>query len=353
MDNNSKTRKRQHLEICASGEAGFKKKTTLLEEIELVPRALPEIDLADVDTTTTFAGRDLSAPLWIGAMTGGTGDGSDFNRDMATVAGELGIGFCLGSLRPMIDDPSLAGEFQVRKVAPDVLLVGNVGGTEIVRRGTGPILDALTRVEADGVNVHLNPMMELVQPGGDTNFAGVIDGISELNDARGDLFVAVKETGCGLSYEDGLLLKRRGIEIVEVAGAGGTSWTGVETMRASGRQKRLGQTLWDWGIPTAVSTAWMVDAGLTVVASGGVYTGGDMAKCLAIGASLTGVAGPLVGAWKEGGAAGARDLLEDMIQGLRYTMLGCGVSKISDLRRSARVMGPSLSRWMETGWKAR
>ena len=354
MTAGSESRKRDHLALCASGDVAFKDKTTLLEQVHLVHRALPELSVDEIDLSASFAGARLKAPLWIGAMTGGAAGARELNGELARIAAELGIGLCLGSMRPMLDDPSRGRDFEVRGAAGDALVLGNIGATAIAAHGPSKILDALDRIGANGVGVHLNPMMELIQPGGDRDFRGALDGIAHLVDAaRGRFTVFVKETGCGLSWQDGEALKRVGVKIVEVAGAGGTSWVGVETLRAQGRDQELGRLFWDWGVPTAVSTAWMVDLGLEVVASGGVRTGLDAAKALALGASLVGIAAPLVQARAAGGVDAMRSLLEDVVAGLRYAMLGCGAPDVAALRHAPRVLGQELAGWIESGWSPR
>lgn len=350
----TENRKKDHLTLCATGDVAYREKTTLLEQVEIVHRATTQLSLDAIDIGTTLAGKELAAPLWIGAMTGGA-DGTDtFNRELAAIASQLGIGFCLGSIKPLLRDKSRKKDFDVRKDAAGIPLMANIGATEISARGPEPVLEAARSIGANGIGVHLNPLMELIQPGGDTDFGGILDGIAALASSAGeDMIVFVKETGAGLSWQDGQNLKETGIRTVEVAGAGGTSWTGVEASRSSGRDARLGRQLWDWGIPTAVSTAWMVDCELEVIASGGVRTGLDVARCLAMGAAIAGIATPIAAAMDRGGAPAAKELLEDVIAGLRYVMLACGASDIESLRRVPRVLGPDLARWIETGWSSR
>lgn len=354
MTGGSERRKRDHLALCATGDVAFRTKTTLFEHVHLVHRALPELAVDGVDLSASFAGKRLAAPLWIGAMTGGAAGARQLNLELAAIARELGVGLCLGSMRPMLDDPKRAADFSVRGEAGDALVLGNIGATAVRGHGPAKILDALDGIGADGIGVHLNPLMELIQPGGDRDFCGALDGIAALVEAAGDRFaVFVKETGCGLSFQDGEALKRAGVRRVEIAGAGGTSWVGVEALRAEGRDERLGRLFWDWGIPTAASTAWMVDLGFEVVASGGVRDGIDAAKALALGASLVGVAAPLVRARAAGGAGAMRSLLEEIVAGLRYAMLACGAGDVASMRSAPRVLDPELSNWIETGWSRR
>jgi isopentenyl-diphosphate delta-isomerase len=345
----SEQRKRDHLELCATDRVGYRDKTTLLEQVELLHRALPEVDLDDIDLSVEFAGKRLGAPLWISAMTGGAEGAARLNRELSGLAAERGLGFCLGSMRPMLVDRSRLDDFSVRDEAPDILIMGNIGATEIVRGGPAPVIDALGAVGADGITVHLNPVMELIQPGGDTDFRGVVEAIGLFLEQAADLAVVVKETGCGLSYRDLEALAGVGVERVEVAGSGGTSWIGVETLRAEGQKQRLGEMLWDWGVPTAVSVSWAVELGLETVASGGIRTGLDIARALALGARLCGVAAPLIRAESRGRTAAIGELLDDLVEGTRLTMLACGAGKPAALADVPRVIGADLERWIAAG----
>jgi len=345
----SEQRKRDHLALCATDRVAYRGKTTLLEQVELIHRALPELDLDTIDLGVEFAGKRLEAPLWVSAMTGGAEGAARLNRELSGLAQARGLGFCLGSMRPMLADPARRDDFDVRADAPDILIMGNVGATELVRRGPEPVIDALCEVGADGITVHLNPVMELIQPGGDTDFCGAVEAIADLVGQAGELAVVVKETGCGLSFADLVALYGAGVRRVEVAGSGGTSWIGVETLRASGRKQRMGEMLWDWGVPTAVSTSWAVELGFETVASGGIRSGLDMARALALGARLCGVAAPLIRADSDGGVAAMGALLDDLVDGLRLTMLACGAAGPADLASVPRVIGPDLERWIAAG----
>jgi isopentenyl-diphosphate Delta-isomerase len=227
--------------------------------------------------------------------------------------------------------------------------MANIGGTELAAKGCEPTLEALKRIGANGLTIHLNPAMELIQPGGETDFCGVADAIFRLVDKAPDLPVVVKETGCGLSFLDGELLKKNGVTSVEVAGAGGTSWVGVETLRATERPARLGEMLWDWGVPTAVSTVWLVRQGFEVVASGGIRTGLDAARALALGARLVGVAAPLVQEYfadVDRGVEHVRDYFLDLIHGLRAVLFLVGAKQPGEMTSLPKVLGPDLERWI-------
>ncbi|MCK9522031.1 MAG: type 2 isopentenyl-diphosphate Delta-isomerase [Proteobacteria bacterium] len=349
MTDDIQRRKRDHLSICANDAVAFQTRTTLLEEVELIHCALPEFALADVRTQATFMGRTLQAPLLIGAMTGGTGDNAAFNTELAAVAETLGIGMSLGSLRPALEVPELVREFQVRDKAPNALVLTNIGGAQLRQYAPAQIIDLSRDIGADGLLVHLNTGMELIQPGGDTDFSGVLAHIARLVDAAQGWPVGVKAVGMGISFRDGERLRDAGVHCIETAGAGGTSWMAVEALRATGQQQRLGHLLQEQGIPTAVSTMWMRALGVSVIASGGVATGLDMARALALGADLTAVARPLVAAYRHGGPEEVRTYLDDMIAGLRYTMFLVGAQDLSALRQTPRVIGPALARYADAG----
>jgi isopentenyl-diphosphate delta-isomerase len=340
-------RKSAHLELCATGEVGFLQTTTLLGEVALVHDSLPELALDEVELGCELLGKRLRAPLVVSAMTGGTPAGGRINAELAAVAEELGLGFALGSQRPMLEDEALAATYQVRRQAPTTLVVGNLGLWQVRRAGASAV-EALARgVGADAMAIHLNPAQEIVQPGGDRDFRG---GLELLATLRAELTVplVVKETGCGLGPAATRKLRGVGVDHVDVAGAGGTSWVGVEAHRASDPAGRvLGAELREWGVPTAAAVALASKAGFaTLIASGGVATGLDAARAIALGASAVGVARPVLQAWWRGGAPAARALLEGIVAGLRAVMALTGSADLVSLRRAPRVVGPQLAAWL-------
>ncbi|MFH0901853.1 MAG: type 2 isopentenyl-diphosphate Delta-isomerase, partial [Pseudomonadota bacterium] len=247
-------RKADHLSLAASEQSSFRKTSTLFENVLLVHQALPERSLDEIGLETVVAGHRLAAPLVIAGMTGGTPEAQTLNRDLAIVAEELGIGFGLGSQRPMVLEPGLLSTYQVRDVAPKVFLLGNIGAVQARELGVAGVRELVAKVAANAVCVHVNPAMELVQQGGDHDFRGLVAAIGSLA-SNLDVPVIVKETGCGLSPESARCLRDAGVRAVDVGGAGGTSWVGIETLRAAdgSSARSLGEQLWDWGVPTAVS----------------------------------------------------------------------------------------------------
>jgi len=335
-------RKADHLEVAASGRADFAK-TTLLEHVHLVHQALPELALAEIDLTTELAGKRLRAPLVITGMTGGTPEAAAVNRDLARAAQRAGVAFGVGSQRAMDEHPELAASYEVRDVAPDVVLFGNIGAVQALAMGPARVIELAKRIGADALAVHLNPGQELIQDHGDRDFRGVRDAIARLVEAA-PFPVLVKETGCGLSVEAARVLAGAGVQTVDVAGAGGTSWVAVEAVRADegSGAAALGNELRDWGVPTAVSVVACVRARLTVIASGGIRSGHDIARALALGARAGGMAAPMLRAQRAGGFDGVCAELDRVVASIRSICLLTGCARAADLAHAPRHLGAPL-----------
>ncbi len=339
-------RKADHLEVAASGQAEFQR-PTLLDEVHLVHQALPELAVDAIDLRTMLCGHQLAAPLVITGMTGGTADAGAINRAIAIAAARVGVAFGLGSQRAMAEHAELEATFQVKDVAPEVVLIGNVGVVQAQAMGVEAVAELARRVGADLMAVHLNPAQEMIQERGDRDFRGALDTIARVQDALG-VPVIVKETGCGISAQAAAQLRAIGVAAVDVAGAGGTSWVAVEATRAAAGSaaRDLGTELWDWGIPTAVTTAICAAAGLTVIASGGIRSGHDIARALALGATCGGMAAPVLRAYRAGGSDGARVLLERVVGAIRTLCLLTGAARARDLATVPRHLGPELRAWL-------
>jgi isopentenyl-diphosphate delta-isomerase len=337
-------RKADHLDLCIDGDVGFRRKSNLIEGIELVHDALPELSLDAVDLSCVFAGKPLAAPLIIAAMTGGVDRAERINRDLARVAEELGIGFAFGSQRPLLTDGITAG-YQVRDEAPSALVLGNIGIVQAAASSTDALVELVGACGADALVVHLNPAMEVVQPEGDRDFTGGLDTISRLVEGL-SVPVVVKETGCGLSRHVGQRIVARGVSWVDVSGSGGTSWVAVETHRAVDEGVTIGQTFWDWGIPTAGSVAQLSDLPLGICATGGMRDGLMIARAIALGATVGGIARPFLQAHDRGGIDGVRQMARRIIQEIRIAMLLCGAATLADLQSSPLVLSPELLRWV-------
>jgi isopentenyl-diphosphate delta-isomerase len=293
MSGSISQRKTDHILLCATGDVGFRARGTMLEDVRLVHDALPDLSADELDLSCTLFGKQLRAPIVIASMTGGNEYAARINRELASIAEERGYGFGLGSQRAMHLRPDTATTYRVLEVAPTTVVLGNVGVVQ-ARQMTTAELDALVlEVGADALCVHLNPAQELVQEGGDRDFRGGLDTIRRLaSELR--VPIVVKETGCGLSPSVGRRVVDAGAKWVDVSGAGGTSWVGVETKRATGAAQRLGEEFWDWGVPTAASVGLLADLGLDIIATGGLRSGYDVARAIALGATVGGMAAPVL-----------------------------------------------------------
>jgi isopentenyl-diphosphate Delta-isomerase len=344
-------RKADHLALCATDEVAFRDKTTLFEQVRLVHDALPDIDADAIDTTTTILGKRLAAPIVIAAMTGGTEEAARVNRELSSIAEERGYGFGLGSQRAMHIRAESVPTYAVREGAPTTLVLGNIGVVQARAMSSDEVLGLVRGIGADALCIHLNPAMELVQPGGDRDFRGGLETIGRLvRDLP--VPVVVKETGCGISSHVGKRLREAGVRHVDTSGAGGTSWVAVETKRAEAAAdtsaRALGEALWDWGIPTAASVAVLAPLGFdTIIATGGVATGRDVARAIVLGASAAGIARPALKALVAGGRAGATRFLVSVEAELRAIMLLTGSTNLQALRRAPRILGSELRAWTE------
>ncbi len=324
-------RKRRHVDVCLTMDVGYTTLTTGFEKHRLPYTALPEVDLASVDLTTRFLGATLRAPFLIGAMTGGSRLARTINTNLAIAAQELGVGLMLGSQRIMIEQPEAASSFQVRDLAPDVLLLGNLGVAQLgLGYGRRELLRAVEAAGADGLALHANPLQEAVQPQGNTNFAGLVPRLAELVPDL-PFPVVLKEVGHGLGADVVRRVAHVGFAGFDVAGAGGTSWAKVEQLAACGEVTH--PDLAEWGIPTAdaLLAARTAAPHTPLIASGGIRSGVDAAKALALGADVVAVARPLlepattspdaVVAW-----------ITDFVEELRIALFCTGSPTVAELR---------------------
>lgn len=308
--------------------------TTGLEDYRFVHEALPELDLNRIDTTLSLFTRRLAAPILISSMTGGAAEAETINLRLAEAAQEAGVAMGVGSQRAALEHPEQAATFQVRRVAPDILLFANLGAVQL---NYGYALDhcrrAVDMIQADALILHLNPVQEAVQAGGNVNFAGLAKKIEEIC-KKMDVPVIAKEVGWGISERTAKLLAECGVSVIDVAGAGGTSWSQVEMHRAPDEfTRQLAATFVGWGIPTAASILNVKRAvpKMTVFASGGLKDGLDIAKCVALGATLGGMAGQFLKA-----AAISTEKAVEMMKltkrQIEVTMFAAGVGSLEDLK---------------------
>ncbi len=279
-------RKREHIQIPLSQDVSYKTKTTMFEDVILFHNALPEINRLDIDTSVKFLNHPIKAPIMITGMTGGAKEAAVINKNIARACQKLGIAMGLGSMKAMIVEPSLTYTYQVREVAPDILLAGNIGGNDLRHFSVEVLKKALKDVGADILAVHLNPAQELVQKEGQAEFADVLKTIADYSKK---LPIYVKEVGQGLSPEVVKKLSQTNILALDVSGAGGTNWIDIEYKR---RGLDFGP-LSNWGIPTALAVHLASqNTKLPILASGGIRTGQDVIKALILGASIAGMAIP-------------------------------------------------------------
>jgi isopentenyl-diphosphate delta-isomerase len=338
-------RKVDHLELCATDQVAFRGRSTLLEGVQLVHQSLPELAWDELDTSVALLGKRLRAPLIIAAMTGGSDPSAEVNHELSAIAEARGYGFGLGSQRAMQRSPETAWTYEVRTHAPTTLVLGNVGVVQAGACSSEALGKLAADIGADALCVHMNPAMELIQEEGDRDFRGCLETFARLVRELAVPVVA-KETGNGISRQAAAQLRRVGVEVVDVSGAGGTSWVGVETLRAQPQARAVGELLWDWGVPTAVSVVYSHQAGLRPIATGGIRTGLDVARALALGASAAGIARPLLQALREGGRAQAEAYLDRVERELRSVMLLCGARTVADLQRAPRVLTGELKDWL-------
>ena len=333
-------RKDDHIRINLEEDVGFHQLTTGFERYRFVHQALPEIDFAAVDTSVTLFGKRLSAPILVSSMTGGTQQAALFNRRLAEAVQLRNLAMGVGSQRTALEDGQSAASFAVRKYAPNALLFANLGAVQLNYSYTiDQCRRAVEMVEADALILHLNPLQEVLQPEGDFRWGGLLSRIEAVC-ARLEIPVIAKEVGWGISRQAAKRLIDAGISAIDVAGAGGTSWSEVEKHRAaSERQRRLAASFREWGIPTAVSLAHVrtarAQAGkpdLPIFASGGMRSGQDVAKAAALGADLTGLASPFLKCAVDSTRAVVEeiDLLTDE---LRIAMFASGAHNIQALRQ--------------------
>jgi len=344
-------RKADHLALCATDEVAFRSKTTLFEQVRFIHDALPDLDADAIDTSVTVLGKKLRAPILIAAMTGGTEEAARVNRELSSIAEERGYGFGLGSQRAMHLRTETGATYAVRDAAPTTLVLGNIGVVQARSMSTDEVTALVREVGADALCIHLNPAMEVVQPEGDRDFRGGLDTIARyVRDLP--VPVVVKETGCGISRHVAKRLASVGVRHVDVSGAGGTSWVAVEAKRAESindvAAHKLGEAFWDWGIPTAASVGALAPLSLdTLIATGGVSSGLDVARAIALGATACGIARPALKALTSGGRAGAVDFLKSVETELRTVMLLTGSQNVRALRRAPRVLGSELKAWLD------
>ena len=312
IDMETQTRKADHLRICLDENVQCRQVTNGLERYRFTHCCLPELDRSDIRLTSAFLGKPLGAPLLISSMTGGTELAKTINQRLAAVAQQYQLAMGVGSQRVAVEDPTVAATFAVRSIAPTIPLFANLGAVQLnYRYGLDECRRAVEALEADALILHLNSLQECVQTSGDTNFRGLLEKIAILC-ATLPVPVIAKEVGNGISATMAVRLIEAGVAAIDVAGAGGTSWALVESERATdARQRRLGTTFADWGLPTAecLTAVRAIAPQIPLIASGGLRDGLEAAKAIALGADLVGMALPFLQA-----ANVSEDALSELVE---------------------------------------
>jgi isopentenyl-diphosphate Delta-isomerase len=330
------SRKKDHVLLTVNRDVTFRGKSTGFEDWEFLHNALPEINFSDVSTETVFLSKQLSFPFMVSSMTGGYADAKRINKNLAEVCEERRIAMGVGSQRQALEDTTYHSSFSVvREAAPTIPIIGNIGAAEVAKlTDASPVQRLADLVRADAFAVHLNPLQEFLQPEGSPNFRGVLRGIEIL--IRGlSIPVIVKEIGAGISKDVAERLINAGVAIIDVAGAGGTSWAGVEILRR--KDGRVNDLFWDWGIPTSealrqVASLKASSPSLSLIASGGITNGLDAAKAFALGADMVAAARPMLKVLMASGKKGLSNHLDQWIKDFKGTMFLVGAPTLKYLR---------------------
>lgn len=352
MHDEIKIRKDEHIYVVLENDVESKA-TTWLECVILIHKSLPEIDFNTIDTTAKLFEREFNAPILIEGMTGGTKTAAMINKNLATIAEEYRIPMGLGSQRIALTHPDVEWTFRVaRENAPNAFLIGNIGAPQLKEITINDLEKIISIIEANALAIHLNPLQEVVQLSGDTDYSNILAKIKELTETL-KIPVIIKETGAGISKEVAQALIDAGVKAIDIAGVGGTSWSAVEYYRAKKRQEtnkaRLGELFWDWGIPTAASileVKSVITNNVYLIASGGIRTGLDACKAIVLGADFVGMARPLLAPALKG-AKELRRFINTFLLELKTTMFLTGSHNIEDLKKVNFVILSPLKDWIK------
>lgn len=324
------TRKMQHVDIALNKKIESNRPTGF-GGIEFVHYSLPEMDFGKVDASATFLKRKFASPLMIVAMTGGFAEAERINKELAQAAEKEDIPLGLGSQRVMLEKPGLGKTFNVRDVAPNVFLAGNIGAVQLREYSNKQIESLVSSIDANALCIHLNPLQEAVQLEGDKNWEGTLSQIAKVCDYI-DVPVIVKETGAGINGVVARELEKAGVAAIDVSGVGGTSWSAIELYR---KDAKAGEAFWDWGNPTAQCLRECAKAvKVPLIASGGIRSGLDVAKAIRLGASLCGAGLPFIKAQNSGGVEGIRKEIQMWKEELKIAMFLTRSKNLSNLRKA-------------------
>jgi isopentenyl-diphosphate delta-isomerase len=326
------SRKAEHVAVTLKKNVQYSKGTGF-SDIDFIHNAVPELDFAKIDAHTSLFGKHMSAPIIISSMTGGYAGAEKINLGLAEAAQETGVAMGVGSQRAMIERNDLTATYAIRKAAPDIPLFGNVGIFQLKRYSVEQIEGMVQRIEADALAVHINPLQEIIQPEGDTDFSGCLHALHKLCE-RLHVPVIAKEVGAGISGEVAKKLVHAGVKYIDVSGSGGTSWSAVEIERGGSHSE-----YWDWGIPTALAVADVAKSvKVPIICSGGVRSGLDIAKGIALGASYGAAAHPFLVAVTKGGANGATKELEFWKDSLKIAMFLTSSKNLEQMKKARMLI---------------
>jgi len=335
-------RKARHLEICTDADRyAVENGSTMFDDVRLIHRSLPELNADEVDMSAEFLGFPVALPCFISSMTGGSAEAFKANKDLALVAQHARIPVGTGSIRVLFREPEVIDHFRLKALAPDVPVFANIGGVQLRTANHDPLVELIRRLEVDAIAVHLNPGQELSQPEGDRDFRGVLDGIARLCE-QSPVPVIVKETGFGIGPDEARLLIGAGAHYVDVAGSGGTNWMTVEGYRLPDTERKVTDEFAGWGLPTAAILAATRSMGGSILASGGLRTGMDVVKSIALGAVAAGLALPFIRAVTTAGVDGGIAFVERLRTVLLNAMVLTGSRTVADLRNVPTVLSPQL-----------
>ena len=339
----TETRKSEHIDIVAKGIGAFKK-TSWLEFVELLPYSLPDFSFDDISTTSVFLSRTFSLPIFISGMTGGTERSKDINICLAKVASRFNVPLGIGSQRAMLENNAVTHTYMVKEYEPGVFLAGNIGVTSLIRFGTRKVREALKKIGADCLCIHINPLQEVLQKEGDKDFSGSLDAIKAAVDTF-DCPIIVKEVGCGFSRKVLEQLKAVGVTAVDVAGAGGTSFAKIELIRSRLLDRQEFRGIPEFGIPTACALLEAQGLGFELIASGGIRSGLDVVKVLALGARMAGIGAPFLEILEKEGDEGVFLYMENLTHAIKGVMFSLGCKSLESLRNVEKIFLEPLGRW--------
>lgn len=343
-----KKRKKEGINIPLNEQVQGKETSTYLEDVYLLHNALPEIDFDEIVLSTTFLKREFSAPIIIDSMTGGTDEAFLINKRLGNIAEKYGFGMGLGSQRAGLKSDKLVESYSIaRTIAPNAFLIANIGGAQLSEGlSKTDVKRIIDMIDADALAIHLNPLQELVQPEGEPRFKGVLQKIADLIDDI-EVPVIVKEVGSGISSQVARKLEAAGTSAINVAGSGGTSWAGIEKIRADNAnhyiKSELGKLFWDWGIPTSLSILMVSNSvGIPIIASGGLRNGLEVAKCLILGANMCAMAFPFLKKASESESE-LEKFTKLILAELKGTMFLLGSSDIGSLKNTRYILKDKLA----------